>query len=67
MMILLLLKRGLEHVGYFDAMVSLRKDLFVSDNRDIQYSCEGYMALALVVKETFSSLLVVILNDVRMT
>jgi hypothetical protein len=48
-MILLLLKRGLEHVGYFDALVSLHKDLPVSDNRDIQYSCEGYMALALVV------------------
>jgi hypothetical protein len=32
-MILLLLKRGLEHVGYFDALVSLRKDLPVSDNR----------------------------------
>jgi hypothetical protein len=34
--------------------------------RDIQYSCEGYMALALVVQETFSSLLVVTLIDVRM-
>jgi hypothetical protein len=31
MMILLLLKRGLEHVGYFDALVSLRKDLSVHD------------------------------------
>jgi hypothetical protein len=36
-------------VYYFDALVSLHKDLSVSDNRDIQYSCEGYMALALVV------------------
>jgi hypothetical protein len=52
-MILLLLKRGLEHVGYIVALVSLRKDLPVSDNWDIQYSCEGYMALALVVQETF--------------
>jgi hypothetical protein len=34
--------------------------------RDIQYSCEGYMTLALVVQETFSSLLVVTLNGVRM-
>jgi hypothetical protein len=33
---------------------------------DIQYSCEGYMALALVVEETFSSLLVVTLNGVKM-
>jgi hypothetical protein len=48
-MILLLLKRGLEHVGYFDALVSLHKDLSVRDIWDIQYSCEGYMALALVV------------------
>jgi hypothetical protein len=31
MMILLLLKRGLEHVGYFDAFVSLHKDLSVHD------------------------------------
>jgi hypothetical protein len=30
-MILLLLKRGLEHVGYFDALVSLYKDLSVRD------------------------------------
>jgi hypothetical protein len=52
-------------VYYFDALVSLHKDLSVSDNRDIQYSCEGYMALALVVQETFSSLLVVILNGIR--
>jgi hypothetical protein len=52
-------------VGYFDALVSLRKDLPVSDNRDIQYNCEGYIALALVVQETFSSLLVVTLNGVR--
>jgi hypothetical protein len=65
-MILLLLKRGLEHVGYFDVLVSLRKDLPVSDNRDIQYSYEGYMALALVVQEIFSSLLVVTLIGVRM-
>jgi argininosuccinate lyase len=40
-------------VGYIVALVTLRKDLPVSDNRDIQYSCEGYMALALVVQETF--------------
>jgi hypothetical protein len=53
-------------VYYFDALVSLHKDLSVSDNRDIQYSCEGYMALALVVQETFSSLLEVTLNGVRM-
>jgi hypothetical protein len=46
---LLLLKRGPEHVGYFDALVSLHKDLPVSDNRDRQYSYEGYMAVALVV------------------
>jgi hypothetical protein len=32
MMILLLLKSGLEHVGYFDALVSLRKDLSVRDH-----------------------------------
>jgi hypothetical protein len=32
---------------------------------DIQYSCEGYMALALVVQETFSSLLEITLNGVR--
>jgi hypothetical protein len=30
-MILFLLKRGLEHVGYFDALASLHKDLFVRD------------------------------------
>jgi hypothetical protein len=35
--------------------------------RDIQYSCECYMALSLVVQETFSNLLVVTLIDVRMT
>jgi hypothetical protein len=28
-------ERGLEHVGYFDALVTLHKDLPVSDNRDI--------------------------------
>jgi hypothetical protein len=50
----------------FVALVTLRKDLPVSDNRDGQYSCEGYMALALVIQETFSSLLVVILNGIRM-
>jgi hypothetical protein len=66
MMILLLLKRGLEQGVILIALVSLHKDLSVSDNRDIQYSCEGYMALALVVQETFSSLLVVTLNGVRM-
>jgi hypothetical protein len=32
MMILLLLKRGLKHVGYFDALVSLSKDLSVRDH-----------------------------------
>jgi hypothetical protein len=32
MMILLLFKRGLEHVGYFDALVSLHKDLSVRDH-----------------------------------
>jgi argininosuccinate lyase len=63
---LLLLKRGLEEGLILIALVTLCKDLPVSDNRDIQYSCEGYMALALVVQETFSSLLVVTLNDVRM-
>jgi argininosuccinate lyase len=36
-------------MGYIVALVSLRKDLPVSDNRDLQYSCEGYMALALIV------------------
>jgi hypothetical protein len=34
--------------------------------RDIQYSCEGYMTLALVVQETFSRLLVVTIIGVRM-
>jgi hypothetical protein len=34
---------------FYVALVTLRKDLHVSDNRDWQYSCEGYMALALVV------------------
>jgi argininosuccinate lyase len=65
-MIVLLLK-GVRARGYIVALVTLHKDLPVSNNRDIQYSCEGYMALALVVQETFSSLLVVTLNDVRMT
>jgi argininosuccinate lyase len=65
-MILLLLK-GARARGYIVALVTLHKDLPVSDNRDIQYSCEGYMALALVVQEIFSSLLVVTLNGVRMT
>jgi hypothetical protein len=32
MMILLLLKRGQEHVGYFDALVFLHKDLSVRDH-----------------------------------
>jgi hypothetical protein len=36
-------------MGSFVSLVSLRKDLSISDNRDIQYSCEGYMALTLVV------------------
>jgi argininosuccinate lyase len=66
-MILLLLKREARARGYIVALVSLRKDLPVSDNRDIQYSYESYMALALVVQETFSSLLVFTLNVVRMT
>jgi hypothetical protein len=52
-MILLLLKTGLEEGVILIALVTLRKDLPVSDNRDIQYSYEGYMALALVVQETF--------------
>jgi hypothetical protein len=34
---------------FYVALVSLCKDLSVSDNRDLQYSCEGYMALAVVV------------------
>jgi argininosuccinate lyase len=58
-------EKGARARGYIVALVSLRKDLPVSDNRDIQYSCEGYMAMALVVQETFSSLLVVTLNGVR--
>jgi hypothetical protein len=45
--------------------LSIRTYLYVII-RDIQYSCEGYMALALVVQETFSSLLEVTLNGVRM-
>jgi hypothetical protein len=45
--------------------LSIRTYLYMTI-RDIQYSCEGYMALALVVQETFSSLLVVTLNGVRM-
>jgi hypothetical protein len=32
MMILLLLKRGQDHVGYFDALVSLHKDLSIRDH-----------------------------------
>jgi argininosuccinate lyase len=49
-MILLLLIKGLEHcvVLIVVALVTLYKDLSVSDNRDIQYSCEGYTALALI-------------------
>jgi hypothetical protein len=44
-----MLKRGLEHVGYFDLwFLSIRTYLYMII-RDIQYSCEGYMALALVV------------------
>jgi hypothetical protein len=59
-------ERGLEQgVILLLWFLSIRTYLYVII-RDIQYSCEGYMALALVVQETFSSLLVVILNDVRM-
>jgi hypothetical protein len=46
--------------------LSIRTYLYVII-RDIQYNCEGYMALVLVVQETFSSLLVVTLRGVRMT
>jgi argininosuccinate lyase len=66
-MILFTIEKEARARGYIVALVTLRKDLPVSDNRDIQYNCEGYMALALVVQETFSSLLVVTLNSVRMT
>jgi hypothetical protein len=66
MMILLLLKRGLEQgVILLLWFLSIRTYLYVII-RDIQHRCVGYMALALVVKETFSSLLVVTLIDVRM-
>jgi hypothetical protein len=66
MMILLLLKRGLEQgVILLLWFLSIRTYLYVII-RDIQYNFESYMALALVVQETFSSLLVVTLNDVRM-
>jgi hypothetical protein len=59
MMIYLLLKRGLEQgVILLLWFLSIRTYLYVII-WDIQYSCEGYMALALVVQVTFSSLLVV--------
>jgi hypothetical protein len=45
--------------------LSIRTYLYVII-QDIQYNCEGYMALALVVQETISNLLVVTLNGVRM-
>jgi hypothetical protein len=45
--------------------LSIRTYLYVII-RDIQYSREGYMTLALVVQETFSSLLVVTLNGIKM-
>jgi hypothetical protein len=45
--------------------ISVRTHLYVII-RDMQYNYEGYMALALVVRETFSSLSVVTLNGVRM-
>jgi hypothetical protein len=32
MMILFTVEKGLEHVGYFDALVSLHKDLSVRDH-----------------------------------
>jgi hypothetical protein len=32
MMILFTVEKGLEHVGYFDALISLRKDLSVRDH-----------------------------------
>jgi hypothetical protein len=32
MMILFAVEKGLEHVGYFDALVSLHKDLSVCDH-----------------------------------
>ena len=35
----------------YGALVSLHKDLSVYDHRDIQYNCEGYMALALAQYE----------------
>ena len=41
-------------VWFCDALVSLPKDLSVSDNRDIQYNREGYMALALVKYEVLA-------------
>jgi hypothetical protein len=66
MMILLLLKRGLEQgVILLLWFLFIRTYLYVII-RDIQYSYEGYMALALVAQETFFSLLVVTLNGVRM-
>jgi hypothetical protein len=45
--------------------LSIRTNLYVIIC-DISYSCEGYMALALVVQETFFGLLVVTLIGVRM-
>jgi hypothetical protein len=46
---LLLLKGARALCCFYVALVTLRKDLSVSDNQDLQYNCEGYMALALVV------------------
>jgi hypothetical protein len=66
-MILLLLKRELEQVVILLLwFLSIRTYLYVII-QDIQYNCESYMALDLVVQETFSSLLVVTLNGVRMS
>jgi hypothetical protein len=49
MMILLLLKRGLEQgVILLLWFLSIRTYLYMII-RDIQYNCEGYMALALVI------------------
>jgi hypothetical protein len=48
-MTLLLLKGARALCCFYVALVSLCKDLSVSDNRDLQYSYEGYMALTLVV------------------
>jgi hypothetical protein len=59
-------ERGLEQgVILLFWFLFLRTCLYVII-RDIQYNYEGYMALALVVQEIFSSLLVVTLNGIRM-